>query len=85
MASGLWNVPFVCPLASAARGEPIVIVAEEVDSGTIVGTVQVVLAMLGNRPHRADIVKMQIRRSLSEVVISVGSAPVPTFFLNNAA
>ena len=49
-------------LASAARGERIVLVAEDVDSNTIVGTVQVVLAMPDNQPHRADVAKMQIHR-----------------------
>lgn len=49
-------------LASAARGERIVLVAEEADSGTVVGTVQVVLAMPDNQPHRADVAKMQVHR-----------------------
>jgi GNAT superfamily N-acetyltransferase len=47
--------------ASAARGERIVLVAEDT-SGTVVGTVQVVLAMPDNQPHRADIAKMQVHR-----------------------
>lgn len=49
-------------LASAARGERILLVAEDVDSKMIVGTVQVVLAMPDNQPHRADIAKMQVHR-----------------------
>jgi GNAT superfamily N-acetyltransferase len=49
-------------LASAARGERIVLVAEEVESKIIVGTVQVVLAMPDNQPHRADVAKMQVHR-----------------------
>jgi GNAT superfamily N-acetyltransferase len=49
-------------LASSARGERIVLVAEDVDSNTIVGTVQVVLAMPDNQPHRADVAKMQVHR-----------------------
>ena len=49
-------------LASAARGERIVLVAEDVDTHTIVGTVQVVLAMPENQPHRADVAKMQVHR-----------------------
>jgi GNAT superfamily N-acetyltransferase len=49
-------------LASAARGERIVLVAEDIESKTIVGTVQVVLAMPDNQPHRADIAKMQVHR-----------------------
>src|SRR5438309_8466689 len=49
-------------LASAARGERILLVAEDVESNTIVGTVQVVLAMPDNQPHRADVAKMQVHR-----------------------
>jgi GNAT superfamily N-acetyltransferase len=49
-------------LASAARGERIVLVAEDMESGAIVGTVQVVLAMPDNQPHRADVAKMQVHR-----------------------
>jgi GNAT superfamily N-acetyltransferase len=49
-------------LASAARGERILLVAEDVESNTIVGTVQVVLAMPDNQPHRADMIKMQVHR-----------------------
>jgi GNAT superfamily N-acetyltransferase len=49
-------------LASADRGERILLVAEEVDTKTIVGTVQVLLAMPDNQPHRADIAKMQVHR-----------------------
>lgn len=50
-------------LASAARGERIVLVAHDESSGRIVGTVSVVLAMPDNQPHRADIAKMQVHRS----------------------
>lgn len=49
-------------LASAARGERIVLVAEDVASLAIVGTVQVVLAMPDNQPHRGDVAKMQVHR-----------------------
>lgn len=49
-------------LASAARGERVVLVAEDAESHAIVGTVQVVLAMPDNQPHRADIAKMQVHR-----------------------
>jgi GNAT superfamily N-acetyltransferase len=49
-------------LASAARGERIVLVAQDVDAGTLLGTVQVVLAMPDNQPHRADVAKMQVHR-----------------------
>src|SRR5260370_29238197 len=49
-------------LASAARGERIVLVAEDVESSIIVGTVQVVMAMPENQPHRADVAKMLVHR-----------------------
>ena len=49
-------------LASAGRGERIVLVAEDVDSSAIVGTVQVVLDMPENQPHRADVAKMLVHR-----------------------
>ena len=49
-------------LASAARGERILLVAEDLNSKLIVGTVQVVLAMPDNQPHRADVAKMQVHR-----------------------
>lgn len=42
-----------------ARGERIVIVAEETD-GTIIGTVQVILDVPENQPHRGDIAKMLV-------------------------
>lgn len=47
-------------LASAARGERILLVAEDADG--IFGTVQVVLAMPDNQPHRGDVAKMQVHR-----------------------
>lgn len=46
-------------LDDAARGERIVVVAE--DGSGIAGTVQVVLAQPDNQPHRADISKMLVR------------------------
>ncbi len=49
-------------LASAARAERIVLVAEDVESSSLVGTVQVVLAMPDNQPHRADVAKMLVHR-----------------------
>ncbi len=69
------SVSFMAPLArdravafwrseldSAARGERIVLVAEDPTAGRIVGTVQVVLAMPENQPHRAEVAKMLVRR-----------------------
>lgn len=47
---------------SARRGERIVLVAEELSSGSIVGTVQVVFAVPDNQPHRADVAKMLVHR-----------------------
>ena len=49
-------------LTSATRGERIVLVAEDTASRSIVGTVQLVLAMPDNQPHRADVAKMQVHR-----------------------
>ena len=49
-------------LASAARGERIVLVAEDTASQSIVGTVQLLLTMPDNQPHRADVAKMQVHR-----------------------
>jgi GNAT superfamily N-acetyltransferase len=49
-------------LASAGRGERILLVAEDTESKAVVGTVQVVLTMPDNQPHRADIAKMQVHR-----------------------
>ena len=44
-----------------AAGERALLVAEEAD-GRIVGTVQLLLAMPENQPHRADISKMLVHR-----------------------
>jgi GNAT superfamily N-acetyltransferase len=49
-------------LAGAARGERIVLVARDTESDTIMGTVQVVLAVPENQPHRADVAKMLVHR-----------------------
>lgn len=45
-----------------AAGERALLVAEDGD-GTIVGTVQIVLAQPDNQPHRADVAKMLVHRS----------------------
>jgi GNAT superfamily N-acetyltransferase len=47
---------------SARRGERIVLVAEDTDTGTVVGTVQLLLATPDNQPHRADVAKMLVHR-----------------------
>src|SRR5436190_10034828 len=58
-AAGFWRDV----LASAARNERIVLVAENVASGRIVGTVQVMLNTPENQPHRADVAKTLVHRS----------------------
>lgn len=47
--------------AGVARGERVVVVAEDA-AGTIVGTVQVVLDLPENQPHRGDVAKMLVAR-----------------------
>lgn len=59
-------------VADAARGDRILIVAE--DAGGIIGTVQVVLAQPENQPHRGDISKMLVhprarRRGIGEALM----------------
>lgn len=49
-------------MAGAERGERILLVAED-EHGAVVGTVQVLLAMPDNQPHRGEIAKMQVHRS----------------------
>ncbi|MFL5560635.1 MAG: GNAT family N-acetyltransferase [Gemmatimonadaceae bacterium] len=44
-----------------ARGERVLLVAEDEDT-RVVGTVQLVLAMPENQPHRADLAKMLVHR-----------------------
>lgn len=46
---------------SVARGERVLLVAED-DEGQILGTVQLVIAMPDNQPHRADVAKMLVHR-----------------------
>ena len=46
---------------SAARGERVLLVAEE--EGRVLGTVQVVLDQPENQPHRGDVSKMLVLRS----------------------
>lgn len=45
-----------------ARGERALLIAEAVDSGAVLGTVQLVLAQPENQPHRADVAKMLVHR-----------------------
>jgi GNAT superfamily N-acetyltransferase len=60
--------------ASVARGERVVIAAED-ETGEIVGTVQVVWAQPENQPHRGDLAKMLVhrrarRRGLGEALLA---------------
>lgn len=68
------SVSFMLPLArgtaerfwrtvadGVAAGTRALLVAEDPD-GRVVGTVQLVLAMPENQPHRADVAKMLVRR-----------------------
>jgi GNAT superfamily N-acetyltransferase len=65
-------------LDSAQRGERIVLVAQDVNSATIVGTVQVVFAVPDNQPHRADLAKIWYtvarRRGLGAALIQAAEA-----------
>lgn len=49
-------------LDGAARGERIVLIAEEAQDGVLIGTVQIILNMPDNQPHRADVAKLQVHR-----------------------
>jgi GNAT superfamily N-acetyltransferase len=53
-----WETQFL----GVSRGERIVLVAEDAETGAVVGTVQVVLAAPENQPHRGEIVKMLVHR-----------------------
>jgi GNAT superfamily N-acetyltransferase len=49
--------------ASAARGERVVLVAQD-SAGLTVGTIQVILNQPENQPHRADVAKMLVHRRM---------------------
>jgi GNAT superfamily N-acetyltransferase len=48
-------------VGGVARGERALLVAED-EGGTILGTVQLVLALPENQPHRADVAKLLVHR-----------------------
>ena len=50
-------------LAAADRGERVVLVARNEPAGQLVGTVQLILDMPDNQPHRADVAKLQVHRN----------------------
>jgi len=56
---------------SAQRGERMIFVAED-ESGDIVGTVQVVLDLPENQPHRCDVSKMLVHRKARR--LGIGAA-----------
>jgi GNAT superfamily N-acetyltransferase len=84
--SFMWPLPLEQALVfwqhaidSAQRGERIVLVAEDIASGTIVGTVQIVFAVADNQPHRADLAKMLVvrgarRRGLGTTLIQAAES-----------
>ena len=47
-------------LAAMGHGERFVLVAEDPADGSIVGTVQLLLTVPDNQPHRAELAKMQV-------------------------
>lgn len=49
--------------AGVASGDRVLLVAEERPGGEIAGTVQLVLGLPENQPHRAEVAKMLVRRS----------------------
>lgn len=70
------SVSFMAPLArekaegfwrhvaeGVAAGDRLLLVAEDSPGGEIAGTVQVVLRLPENQPHRAEVAKMLVRRS----------------------
>src|SRR5205085_12529847 len=57
-AEGFW----ARMLDDSARGERILLVAEERETGAVIGTVQVILAAPENQPHRGEIAKMLVHR-----------------------
>src|SRR5687767_6373848 len=68
---------WVATLESAARGERVVLVAEDGDG--VVGTVQVVVAAPENQPHRGEIAKLLVhrrarRRGVAEALMHAAEA-----------
>jgi GNAT superfamily N-acetyltransferase len=67
--SFMWPLPLERALVfwhgvaeGVARNDRVLLVAED-SAGQLVGTVQLMLAMPDNQPHRADVAKMLVRRS----------------------
>lgn len=79
------SVGFMAPLArdradafwrrvaeGVAAGDRLLLVAEDRAGGEVVGTVQVVLGLPENQPHRADVAKMLVRRSARRRGVGAG-------------
>ncbi|HEY0231760.1 MAG TPA: GNAT family N-acetyltransferase [Dokdonella sp.] len=47
---------------AVARGERVLLIAED-EAGELLGTVQMIVSLPDNQPHRADVAKMLVRRS----------------------
>jgi GNAT superfamily N-acetyltransferase len=58
-AEGFWREV----AAGVAAGGRVLLVAEDRESGGIAGTVQVLLDLPENQPHRAEVAKMLVHRS----------------------
>lgn len=56
-------------LQGVAQAERVLLIAEDA-AGQLVGTVQLMLAMPDNQPHRADVAKMLVRRSARRVGVA---------------
>ncbi|MEO8267649.1 MAG: GNAT family N-acetyltransferase [Ilumatobacteraceae bacterium] len=70
---------WVATLDAAARGERIVLLAEEASGGAMIGTVQVILSAPENQPHRGEISKMLVhrqarRRGVAEALMRAAEA-----------
>ena len=70
---------WVGALDSASRNERIVFLAEEPETGAVVGTVQVILLAPENQPHRGEIAKMLVhrrarRRGVAEALMRAAEA-----------
>src|SRR4051812_25224186 len=47
---------------AVAEGDRVLLVAEEIPGGALLGTAQLVLAQPDNQPHRADVSKVLVHR-----------------------
>jgi GNAT superfamily N-acetyltransferase len=58
-AEGFWR----SVAEGVASGERLLLVAEDRADGSLLGTVQVILGLPENQPHRGEVAKMLVRRS----------------------